>query len=134
MNEVHPLPFIRQGTAEAAAENVADAATEAAQATEETAEAAAEAVAEEATDETTIEPAEPVEAATEEVNVTAEDENMAELFTVDGFDFDRVTTLIDESQINDLQKTVLKGALDQARNNPDLLREALDRVKEALNL
>jgi hypothetical protein len=33
-----------------------------------------------------------------------------------------------------LKKTLLVGALDQAKNNPDLLKAALDQVKSALGL
>lgn len=59
---------------------------------------------------------------------------MPEALTIDGFDFDRVAQMIDESQLGDMQKTLLKGTLDQARNNPDLLEQALTSVREALGL
>jgi len=40
--------------------------------------------------------------------------------------------LIDGSDLDGLKKTLLVGALDQAKNNPDLLKTALDQVKSAL--
>ena len=59
---------------------------------------------------------------------------MSDLLTTDGFDFDKIKGLIDGSDLDGLKKTLLVGALDQAKNNPDLLKAALDQVKSALGL
>ena len=80
----------------------------------------------------TIEPAtEPTEGAEE----TAAPASPQELLTVEGFDYDAVIALIDDSEeVSPLLKTPLKQALEQARDNPDLLAAALERVRDALGI
>ena len=53
----------------------------------------------------------------------------------DGFiDFDRAVAAIDASSLSDLRKTVARGALERARDNPDALQAALDQVRTLLGL
>ena len=59
---------------------------------------------------------------------------MADLLTVDGFDYDKVVEMVENSELGTLQKTTLKAGLEQARDNPELLQGLLDRVKEAMGL
>ena len=59
---------------------------------------------------------------------------LAELLTVDGFDLSKVTEMIDGSSLGALQKTGLKSSLQAAQDNPELLKSALDAVKQALGL
>ena len=42
--------------------------------------------------------------------------------------------MIDGSSLGELQKTALKGAVDSAKDNPELLQGALDQVKQALGM
>ncbi|MGR3635240.1 MAG: hypothetical protein ACU0BK_04860 [Shimia sp.] len=104
-----------------AADAVTDAATEATEAATETAteatEAATETVAEEAG-----------EAATE---VTG---SMLDLLSPEGFDFDKVTEMVDGSELDVMKKTALKAALENAKDNPELLTQVLDQIKGALGL
>ena len=42
--------------------------------------------------------------------------------------------MIDGSDLGAIQKTALKAAIDQAKDNPELLGTALEKAKEALGL
>lgn len=53
---------------------------------------------------------------------------------MDGFNIDAVNEMIDGSSLGALEKTALKGAVDQVKDNPELLQGALDKVKQALGL
>ncbi|MEP5091905.1 MAG: hypothetical protein ABJR23_20965, partial [Paracoccaceae bacterium] len=67
----------------------------------------------------------------EAVTLPAVDET---LLTVEGFNFDKVSQMIDGSSLSDVQKTTLKSTLDSAQSNPQLLDGALQQVKAALGL
>ena len=58
----------------------------------------------------------------------------ATLLTVDGFDFDKVSQMIDASSLSELRKTTMKAALEQARSNPALLQGALDQIRSLMGL
>ena len=58
----------------------------------------------------------------------------AELLNPENFDFDKVIALVDASEVSALKKTVLKGALEKAKDNPDLLKAAIDQIKAALKI
>ena len=111
--------------AEEAVESAVDAAEETIESTVDAAEEAVESVIEDAQE--TVQSA--VEEATGETGA-----DLASLFTAEGVDFDRIGELLENSDLGALQKTTLKTALDQARDNPDLLQAALDQVKSALGL
>ena len=49
-------------------------------------------------------------------------------------DFDKVIALVDASEVSALKKTVLKAALEKAKDNPDLLKAAIDQIKAALKI
>ena len=57
-----------------------------------------------------------------------------QLTTVDGFDLEKVQTIIDESDLPATQKTLLKRGLEAAGTSPEALREILIQVRQALNL
>jgi hypothetical protein len=59
---------------------------------------------------------------------------MSELFTVDGFNLEKVTSMVDASDLGALQKTVLTKGLDAAQDNPELLSAALTKIREALGM
>ena len=59
---------------------------------------------------------------------------MAELLTVDGFDLEKVTAMIDGSDLGGVQKTLLGTALEKAKDNPELLGGVLDQIKAAMGL
>ena len=59
---------------------------------------------------------------------------MAELLTVDGFDLEKVTAMIDGSELGGVQKSLLSTALDKAKDNPELLSGVLDQIKAAMGL
>ena len=59
---------------------------------------------------------------------------MSELFTVDGFNLESVTSLFEASDLGALQKTVLTNGLEAAKDNPELLSTALEKIREALGM
>lgn len=54
---------------------------------------------------------------------------LADVLTIEGFDFDKVIELIDASELNVLAKTAAKTALEQARSNPEILGDALEALR-----
>ena len=60
--------------------------------------------------------------------------NMLDALTPEGFNLDTVLEMISGSDVNEIQKTMLRGAIEQAKDNPELLSEALKLVKETLGL
>ena len=76
------------------------------------------------------------ETATDAVAGTAEAASggMADLLSVDGFDLDKVSEMIDGSEIGAFQKIALKTALEKAKDNPEVLQTVLDKIKEAAGL
>ena len=59
---------------------------------------------------------------------------VAELLTVEGFDYDKVIEMIDGSELNAMVKTSTKAALTQARDNPEMLEGVLEKLKDAMGL
>ena len=57
-----------------------------------------------------------------------------QLLTVDGFDLDKVSEMIDGSDLGVLQKTTLTTGLKAAQDNPELLKVALEKIRQALKL
>ena len=76
------------------------------------------------------------ETATDAVAGTAEAASggMADLLSVDGFDLDKVSEMINDSEIGAFQKIALKTALEKAKDNPEVLQTVLDKIKEAAGL
>ncbi len=72
-----------------------------------------------------------VEGATEEATNTATD-TATDVLSVDGFNLEQVTEMIDGSGLDGLRKETLKGALKNAAGNPELLQSVLDMVKDSL--
>ncbi|MFY0616820.1 hypothetical protein [Shimia sp.] len=130
---------------EAATDVVSDtleqAATTASDATETAVEMASD-VVEGATEELT-EAAEQATTATSDVTEAATDSvadtaggltDVAQYFTVEGFDLSKVEQAIDAAPLGDLQKMSLKTAIQGAVDNPELLTQALGSAKSALGL
>ena len=126
-------------TAEAAVETATDTAaavteavTDAAAATADAATDTAAATVETATDAV----AGTTEAVTDTAAATTEaaSRGMADLLSVDGFNLDKVSEMIDSSKISAFQKTALKAALEKAKDNPEVLQTVLDKIKEAAGL
>lgn len=71
-----------------------------------------------------------------ETPATTEDpvSNPLSVLTPEGFDFDKVKDMIDGSSLDRMKKTLLLGAIDQAKNNRDLLKAALEQARGALGL
>jgi cytoskeletal protein RodZ len=140
-----PAPMAEQvEEAPAAAEEAVESATEQAEEATDAVEEAVESVteqAEEAVENATEQAQDAVDAVTEGAQeaveaVTGQAEETADAagdaFSVDGFDFDAVKDAIDNSDLGTIEKTTLGAALEGARDNPDLLRDVLGRVREAL--
>jgi len=108
-------------TASSAEAATTEAATDTAAAADETATDAVAGTAEAVTD---------TAAATAE----AASGGMADLLSVDGFDLDKVSEMIDGSEIGAFQKIALKTALEKAKDNPEVLQTVLDKIKEAAGL
>jgi hypothetical protein len=56
------------------------------------------------------------------------------LLTLEGFNLEKVTEMLEGSELGALQKTVLGEGLKAAQDNPELLKVALDAVREALGM
>jgi len=56
------------------------------------------------------------------------------MLTTEGFDLEAVTKAIDDSSMGALQKSTLKAAVQQAKDNPDALKAVLAKVREAMGL
>lgn len=82
--------------------------------------------AQEALDETSL------SEATAEANAGTTEEGLATLLSVDGFNMDRVMAIIDGADLNALQQSTLKAALQQAQNSPEALEEVLAQLRGAL--
>ena len=82
--------------------------------------------------ETTTEAA--TETATAEAATDAASGGTADLLSVDGFNLDKVSEMIEGSEMGAFQKTALKTALDKAKDNPEVLETVLAKIKEAMGL
>ena len=107
----------------AVTEGASDLATEAQTEAQDAAQATADAVTEAVTPEITADATAEAEAATP-----------SELLTPEGFNYDRVIEMIDGSELDPLKKTAVKSAITQARDNPELLKSALQAARSALGL
>ena len=122
-----------EGAVDGAVDAASDATASSAEAA--TTEAATDTAA--AADETATDAvAGTAEAVTDTAAATAEAASggMADLLSVDGFDLDKVSEMIDGSEIGAFQKTALKTALEKAKDNPEVLQTVLDKIKEAAGL
>jgi hypothetical protein len=122
-----------EGAVDGAVDAASDATASSAEAA--TTEAATDTAA--AADETATDAvAGTAEAVTDTAAATAEAASggMADLLSVDGFDLDKVSEMIDGSEIGAFQKIALKTALEKAKDNPEVLQTVLDKIKEAAGL
>ena len=103
--------------------------TESADAVVETVTETATETATEAVTETATETEEVVETTTEVATETT-----ADPLSVEGFDLAAVTGLIDGAGLSQVKSSLLKTALDAAKDNPEALGEALATVKAALGM
>ena len=83
---------------------------------------------------TTTEAATETATATTEAATDAASGGMADLLSVDGFNLDKVSEMIEGSEMGAFQKTALKTALDKAKDNPEVLETVLAKIKEAMGL
>ncbi|TNJ42817.1 hypothetical protein FGE21_10830 [Phaeobacter sp. B1627] len=68
-----------------------------------------------------------------EAGVAADGADTAASFlTADGFNYDKVIEMIDGSDLDPLKKVAVKSAITQARDNPELLKVALEQARSAL--
>ena len=114
-------------TATAATEAASDAATAATDTVTATTDAATDTAA--AATDTAAAATDTAAAATD-----AASGSMMELLTVDGFNLEKVTTMLEGSDLGAVQKTMLTNGLKAAQDNPDLLKSALDAVRQALGM
>ncbi|MEO0654167.1 MAG: hypothetical protein AAFY77_04800 [Pseudomonadota bacterium] len=119
-------------------DDTAAPAEEAAGADETAADAATDAV-ESATGAATDAVESATEAATDAANAASEAVSngaaaLADVFSVDGFDFDAASEALQNSSLGELEKTTLGAALEGARDNPELLENVLTQIREALGL
>ena len=120
-----------------AAEVVTEVASDAVEAATDAASNAVEAVTDSATESVTEAVTEAVTevvtgAVTDATSGTAGGVN--DVFTVDGFDLGKVVEAVDASDLSIVQKTTLKAGLENAKDNPELLKAALGQIKGALGL
>jgi hypothetical protein len=119
-----------------AATDGAEAAGDVATTAGETAEEALEGAADTGSDAVTDTAADGAEAATDAVTDAVTDtapEAPAPL-TVKNFDLDAAAQMIDSSDVNAMQKTLLKATLQKTQDNPELLKAALEQVRAALGM
>ncbi len=105
-------------TAEAAADVAADAAGDAVEAAADTAETAVDAVTEEAMD---AAPAFDLSTA-------------AEVLTVDGFDLDKATEVVNASPLSETAKATIVTGMTQAKDNPEILSAILEKARTLLGM
>ena len=115
-------------TQEQAEELVEDAVNEALGTTEAATETATEAA------ETAVEATETATESVAEEAVEAIVPEMSDPLSVENFDMTKANEMIDGSSLDVLQQNALKVGLEQAKDNPELLKAALDQVKSALGL
>ena len=74
------------------------------------------------------------ETATEEASTGIADlmAMSGELLSLEGFDADKVTQLIEGSGMSDAQKATLTRAVDVAKDNPALLQPVLERIQSLI--
>ena len=134
--------------AEGAADAVTDAAGEAVDAATDAVEGAVDAVTEgaaEAADTAT----EAVEGAADALNDAAEGASeavgglldqvtgageLSQLLTPEGFDADAILTALEGVELPEGVRETVTSAIESARNNPDLVSDAIAQVREALGL
>lgn len=134
-------------TAQEAAEEAVEQADEAATETVETTQEQAEEMVEDAVNEalgTTESATEATESATEAAEAATETvaeeaaeaaaPEMSDPLSVETFDMAKASEMIEGSSLDALQQNTLKAALEQAQDNPELLKAALGQVKSALGL
>jgi hypothetical protein len=111
---------------ESAIESASELANEAAEAVGQAVDAASQA-ASDAADNAASTPGTDSETGLTEAEVEA-------ALTAESFDYDRAVQVIDNADISETQKTMLKSGLDQARNNPALLENLLQQARTALGM
>lgn len=116
-----------EDTAGEVAADTEDAAADAAAG----AEAAVDAMAEEGSDamQAVDDAAQGMDGAADEAEADA-----AGPLSVENFDMQAAADMIDNSQIDDMQKTLLKATLKQAEDNPELLKAAVEQARAALGM
>lgn len=122
---------------DAATEMANDAATAIGQAADEASEAASNVANDAATalaPETEAVSSETSPAGTATTGTALTDAEAEVALSAETFDYDRAVQVIDNSDISETQKTMLKSGLDQARNNPALLENLLQQARTALGL
>lgn len=60
-------------------------------------------------------------------------EGAEEMLTLEGFDYETVLNVIERSDLGTVEKTTLSAALNNARDDPQLLGEVLSQVRTALD-
>ena len=135
--ETAPVPNQENvDTATEAATGVVEAAPEAVDQATDAAPAVTEGVVDTATEAATG----AANTATQAVGEIAADvtepvaETAPDALSVEGFDMGKANEMIDGSDIGPLKKTMLKGALKKAQDNPEMLKTTLDQIKGALGL
>ena len=108
-------------TAAAATTAATETAAAATTAATETTAVATEAVSETATQAT-------------EAAASAAEMSPADLLKPENFSLDKVLELVEGSDLGVMQKTLLKTAIEKAKDSPELLQAALEQVKAALKI
>ncbi|MWD29499.1 hypothetical protein E0K89_018630 [Aquicoccus sp. SCR17] len=62
------------------------------------------------------------------------EEELDRLLTVEGFDFDRAMTVLEQADLSDPVKMATRSELESARDEPELLQTVLDDLRERLGL
>ncbi len=122
---------------DATTEAAGDAADVAAETASDTADAIAETAddaADEVKEEWTATDAATAETSTDTTTDVTEATPPEELLTVEGFDEEQVSELIENAEIDAEQKLSLQSALERAQGDEGLLRETLDRIRDALGM
>lgn len=65
-------------------------------------------------------------------DATAVAARIEDALTPEGFDADKVSAIIRDADISEVQKATLQRLIDTAAANPDLLRAALEQVKAVM--
>ena len=66
--------------------------------------------------------------------ITEDDTTPEAALTPEGFDFEQVQQMIEDSDLGDLQKTALTTGLNTVRDNPAQLEAVLTQIRDALGM
>ncbi|GGD41427.1 hypothetical protein [Sinisalibacter lacisalsi] len=60
--------------------------------------------------------------------------SITDLLTVENFDAEKITMMIDQSDLGEAQKATLKSAVESAGDSPEEIEAVIDQIKQAMGI